>query len=62
MDVIKLIGASHNGKLIIDVPEELDEKELEIMIISSKELKKEEGNYDEKAKLKNEDHKNSETS
>ncbi|HXR84181.1 MAG TPA: hypothetical protein VN722_07730 [Hanamia sp.] len=62
MDVIKLIGASHNGKLIIDVPEELDEKELEIMIISSKELKKEEENYDGKAKLKNEDNKNSETS
>jgi hypothetical protein len=40
MDAIKLIGTSHNGKLIVDVPEELDEKELEIMIISSKELKK----------------------
>jgi hypothetical protein len=42
MDAIKLIGTSHGGKLTIDVPEELDEKELEIMIISSKEKKKDE--------------------
>jgi hypothetical protein len=37
MEAIKLIGNSHNGKLTVAVPEEYDEKELEIMIISSKE-------------------------
>jgi hypothetical protein len=37
MDAIKLIGTSHNGQLIVDVPEELNDKELEIMVISSKE-------------------------
>lgn len=37
MEAIKLIGTSHNGKLTVDVPEEYDDKELEIMIISSKE-------------------------
>lgn len=36
MDAIKLIGTSHNGKLVVDVPEEYDEKELEILIVSSK--------------------------
>jgi hypothetical protein len=40
MDPIKLIGTSHGGKLTIDVPEELDDKEIEIMIISSKEKSK----------------------
>jgi hypothetical protein len=39
MEVIKLIGTSHDGKLTVAVPEEFDEKELEIMIISSKEKK-----------------------
>ena len=42
MDAIKLIGTSHGGKLTVDVPEELDDKELEIMIISSKEKNKDE--------------------
>ena len=42
MDPIKLIGISHGGKLTVDVPEELDDKEIEIMIISSKEKSKEE--------------------
>ncbi len=37
MDAIKLIGTSHDGKLIVDVPEELNDKEIEIMIVSSKE-------------------------
>ncbi len=37
METIKLIGTSHNGTLTVSVPEEYDEKELEIMIISSKE-------------------------
>jgi len=37
MEAIKLIGTSHDGKLTVSVPEEYDEKELEIMIISSKE-------------------------
>ena len=41
MEAIKLIGTSHNGKLTVDVPIEFDEKELEIMIISSKETKAE---------------------
>ncbi len=36
MEAIKLIGISHNGKLTVDVPKEFDEKEVEIMIISSK--------------------------
>lgn len=40
MEAIKLIGTSHKGKLTVDVPEEYDDKELEIMIISSKEKKK----------------------
>lgn len=40
MDAIKLIGTSHKGKLIVDVPDEYDEMELEIMIISSKEKEK----------------------
>jgi hypothetical protein len=40
MDPIKLIGTSHGGKLTVDVPEELDDKEIEIMIISSKEKNK----------------------
>lgn len=47
MEAIKLIGTSHGGKLTVDVPEELDDKELEIMIISSKEKKKEEKEGDE---------------
>lgn len=47
MDAIKLIGTSHGGKLIIDVPEELDDKEIEIMIVSSKEKDRDE---DEKIK------------
>jgi hypothetical protein len=41
MNTIKLIGTSHNGKLTVSVPEEYDDKELEIMIISSREKKKE---------------------
>ena len=45
MEAIKLIGTSHNGKLTVSVPEEYDNKELEIMIVSSKE--KEEDDNDE---------------
>lgn len=41
MDAIKLIGTSHDGKLTVDVPEEYDNKELEVMIISSKEKNQE---------------------
>ncbi|MGN6533042.1 MAG: hypothetical protein ACTHK0_14970 [Ginsengibacter sp.] len=44
MDAIKLIGTSHDGKLIVDVPEELNDKEIEIMIISSKEKNRDEEN------------------
>ena len=40
MEAIKLTGTSHKGKLTVDVPEEYDGKELEIMIISSREIKK----------------------
>ena len=40
MEAVKLTGVSHNGKLTVSVPEEFDEKELELMIISSKEKKK----------------------
>jgi hypothetical protein len=43
MEAIKLFGTSHNGKLTVSVPEEFDEKELEIMIVSSKEKKANEG-------------------
>ncbi len=48
MDAIKLIGTSHGGKLIIDVPEELDDKEIEIMIVSSKEKNKNAANIEPK--------------
>ena len=40
MEAIKLTGTSHKGKLTVSVPKEYDEKELEIMIISSKDEKK----------------------
>lgn len=40
MEAIKLIGTSHDGKITVSVPEEYDDKELELMIISSKEKKK----------------------
>jgi hypothetical protein len=39
MEAIKLKGTSHNGKLTLSVPAEFDGKELELMIISSKEKK-----------------------
>lgn len=48
MDPIKLIGTSHGGKLTVDVPEELDDKEIEIMIISSKEKTKDAENIEPK--------------
>lgn len=41
MEAIKLIGTSHDGKITVSVPKEYDDKELELMIISSKEKKKE---------------------
>lgn len=40
MEAIKLIGTSHDGKITVSVPEEYNDKELELMIISSKEKKK----------------------
>ena len=40
MEAIKLTGISHDGKLIVDVPKEFDNKELEIMIVSSKDREK----------------------
>jgi len=39
MEAIKLTGTSHHGKLTVSVPEEYDNKELELIIISSKEKK-----------------------
>ncbi len=48
MEAIKLKGTSHKGKLIVSVPEEYDDKELEIIIISSKEKKMEEIKNDER--------------
>ena len=39
MEAIKFFGVSKNGKLTVDVPKELDNKELEIMVIASKKLK-----------------------
>lgn len=38
MEDIKLIGISHGGKLIVSVPEAYDEKELEIIIVSAKDI------------------------
>ena len=52
MEAIKLIGTSHDGILTIAVPEEFDGKELEIMIISSKEVK---NDNEEKLKKDKED-------
>jgi len=42
MEAIKLIGTSHDGKLTVAVPKEFDDKELELMIISSKDKKEKE--------------------
>jgi len=50
MDAIKLIGTSRDGKLIFDVPEELNDKELEIMIISAKDIKGESPAAEENSK------------
>ena len=56
MDAIKLIGTSHGGKLVVSVPEEYDEKELEIMIVSSKDINdKEEGPMADKDDEKDDD-------
>ena len=52
MEAIKLIGTSHDGILTIAVPEEFNEKELEVMIISSKGKKNE---NEEKIKKKQKD-------
>ena len=38
MEIIKLVGVSQGGKLTVDIPKELDNKELEIMVISSKDV------------------------
>ncbi len=50
MDAIKLIGTAHAGKLTVDVPEELNDKEIEIMIISSKEKNKDDEDPEPKTK------------
>jgi hypothetical protein len=55
METIKLIGTSHDGKLTVAVPAEFNDKELEIMIISSKEKSKEEDeDKEEKIRKRNE--------
>ena len=51
METIKLIGTSHDGKLTVAVPDEFNDKELEIMIISSKDKSKE-GYEDEEEKIR----------
>jgi len=61
MEAIKLIGTSHKGILTVDVPEEYDGKELEIMIISSREIKKTTQAINEK-KRKNKEFLNNESS
>ena len=50
MEAIKLIGTSRNGKLTVSVPEEYDEKEIEIMIISAKDIKDESPAAEENSK------------
>ena len=40
MEAIKLIGTSENGILTVAVPEEFNDKELEIMIVAAKEKDK----------------------
>lgn len=56
MEAIKLIGISHGGKLTVSVPEEFDEKELELMIVSSKDINdKDEEHATAKADEKEED-------
>jgi hypothetical protein len=48
METIKLTGISHDGKLTVCVPKEYDEKELEIMIVSSKDIEKKKTAIEEK--------------
>lgn len=49
MEAIKLTGTVHNGILTVSVPKEFDEKELELMIISSREKKEDDkGKMEEK--------------
>ena len=38
MEAIKLIGTSHDGKITVSVPKEYDDKELELMIVSAKDI------------------------
>lgn len=52
MEAIKLTGTSHDGKLTVSVPKEYDEKELEIMIISSKEKKDDDKEKIDEEKIK----------
>ena len=51
MEAIKLIGTSENGILTVAVPDEFNDKELEIMIVSSKE--KNENEIETKTKKRN---------
>ena len=54
METIKLIGTSHDGKLTVAVPAEFNDKELEIMIISSKDKKVEDEDEEEKIRKRKE--------
>ena len=40
MEAIKLIGTSENGIITVDVPDEFNDKELEIMIVAAKDKEK----------------------
>ena len=56
MEAFKLIGISHGGKLTVSVPEEYDEKELELMIVSAKDINdKDEESEPDKAEEKEKD-------
>ena len=54
MEAIKLTGISHDGKLIVDIPQEFDNKELEIMIVSSKDREKKNRVIEEKKRKRKE--------
>lgn len=47
---MKLTGVSHDGKLIVEVPKEMDDKELEIMIIASRKVETDSKEKQDKSK------------
>ena len=44
MEALKLKGIAHEGKLTVEVPEEFDEKELEVIVLFSREQAMERNN------------------